>query len=100
MQNNLGTAYWERVRGVRKKNLKKAMACFNNALTVHTSENFPLDARRAARNLGNLLFEKGRWNEAHIAYGKAIKAAKSLYLAAFTEAGREAEIGENAALYT
>jgi CHAT domain-containing protein len=100
LQNNLGTAYWERVRGVRKKNLKKAMACFNNALTVHTSENFPLDARRAARNLGNLLFEKGRWNEAHIAYGKAIKAAKSLYLAAFTEAGREAEIGENAALYT
>jgi CHAT domain-containing protein len=49
--------------------------------------------------LGNLLFSEGRWTEAHTAYTTAIQAAEALYAAAFMEAGREAEISENATLY-
>jgi CHAT domain-containing protein len=98
-QNNLGTAYWERVRGNRKQNLERAVCCFCRALEVHTPQAFPVNARRAARNLGNLLFGEGRWTEAHAAYITALQAAEALYTAAFMEAGREAEIGENATLY-
>jgi CHAT domain-containing protein len=99
LQNNLGTAYWERVRGPRVENLDRAVDCFSRALKVHTPDAFPIDARRAARNLGRLFFEAGRWPEAHAAYTQAIQAARHLYRAAFTEAGRAAEIGENALLY-
>jgi CHAT domain-containing protein len=98
-QNNLGVAYWERVYESRKGNLEKAVRCFCCALEIHTPDAFPVDARRAARNLGNLLFGEGRWTEAHGAYTTALQAAKALYTAAFMEAGREAEISENAALY-
>jgi CHAT domain-containing protein/tetratricopeptide (TPR) repeat protein len=97
--NNLGVTYWERVRGNRRKNLEKAIWHFNTALKVFESDTFPVDARRAARNLGNLFFGEGRWTEAHAAYTTALQAAEALYTAAFMEAGREAEISENATLY-
>jgi CHAT domain-containing protein len=99
IQNNLGTAYWERLKGRRMQNIKQAIQLFNEALEIHTPDAFPVDARRAARNLGNLLFGEGRWTEAHAAYTTALQAAKALYTAAFMEAGREAEISENATLY-
>ena len=99
IQNNLGTAYWERVKGQRAENCRQSIQLFNKALEIHTPGAFPVDARRAARNLGNLLFGEGRWTEAHGAYTIALQAADNLYAAAFMDAGREAEIGENAALY-
>jgi CHAT domain-containing protein len=99
IRNNLGTAYWERIEGQRAQNLAHAIQLFGEALEVHTPGAFPVDARRAARNLGDLYFGEGWWNKAHAAYTTALKAAEALYTAAFMEAGREAEIGENAALY-
>jgi CHAT domain-containing protein len=99
IHNNLGTAFWERVRGSHNNNLREAICHLNAALQVFEPNPFPTDARRAARNLGNLLFGEGRWTEAHAAYTIALQAAEALYEAAFMEAGREAEISENAALY-
>jgi CHAT domain-containing protein/tetratricopeptide (TPR) repeat protein len=97
--NNLAVTYGERQQGDRAENLARAIRHFDIALEVATPESFPVDARRAARNLGNLLFGEGRWAEAHTAYTTSLKAAKTLYTAAFMEAGREAEITENASLY-
>jgi CHAT domain-containing protein len=97
--NNLGTVYIERLRGNPTQNREEAIRCLRQALKVHKPLVFPNDSRRAARNLGHLLFAEGRWSEAHAAYATALQAAEILYKATFMETGREAEIGENAALY-
>ncbi len=97
--NNLAVTYWERQGGNRAENLLQAIHHFNRALEFSTPETFPANARRAARNLGNLHFGKRNWVEAHAAYEIALRAAEILYQASFMEAGRDVEIGENAALY-
>lgn len=97
--NNLAVTYWERRRGGRAKNLLHAVHHFNRALELFTPAAWPVDARRTARNLGNLLFAEGRWTEAHAAYDVALQAAEILYQTSFMEAGRDVEIGENTTLY-
>lgn len=97
--NNLGVTYWERLGGGRTENLAHAIRHFKTALQVVTPQVFPVAARRAARNLGNLLFTEGRWTEAHLAHKVALQAAAILYQTSFMEAGRDIEIGENTTLY-
>ena len=46
-QNSLGTAYADRVADDRASNLKHATGCFRDALTIYTSDAFPLDRQRA-----------------------------------------------------
>jgi CHAT domain-containing protein/tetratricopeptide (TPR) repeat protein len=53
MQTNLGLAYSELPTGDRTDNLKKAMACYQEALRIWTPETEPLKYARAQTNLGN-----------------------------------------------
>jgi len=40
-QQNLGLAHSKQIKGNRRKNLEKAMICFNEALSVWNEELFP-----------------------------------------------------------
>src|SRR5262249_17465590 len=57
------------------------------------------ECRRTLRNLGLLHFDERHWEEACAAYNEAIRAGDTLFAAAYTEEGRQAEIGETALLY-
>ncbi len=99
-QNNLANAYRNRIEGERAQNIERAIEHYNSALEVRTRKDFPADHRQTQRNLGNLYFDDRRWTEALAAYQAAIAAGEDLLEAAFTEAGRRAEAGENARLFT
>jgi CHAT domain-containing protein len=51
-QNNLGTAYLDRISGERAQNLDDAIAYFHNALQVRTYEKFPEEWAATQINLG------------------------------------------------
>jgi tetratricopeptide (TPR) repeat protein len=51
-QNNLGTAYQDRIRGDRADNLEKAIAAHEAALTIRTREALPQDWALTQNNLG------------------------------------------------
>jgi CHAT domain-containing protein len=51
-QNNLGTAYLDRISGERAQNLDDAIAYFHNALQVRTYERFPEEWAATQINLG------------------------------------------------
>lgn len=51
-QNSLGTAYANRVVGDRASNLRHAIGCFEDTLTIYTSDAFPLDRAAGMHNLG------------------------------------------------
>jgi len=53
LQNNLGNAYSDRIKGERAQNLERAIACFINALEVRTSEDYPEQWATLQNNLGN-----------------------------------------------
>lgn len=58
LQNNLGNAYFYRIRGERADNLEAAIAAFTNALEVRTREAFPIDWAGTQNNLGNAYSER------------------------------------------
>ena len=51
-QNNLGTAYWDRIQGNRAENLEAAIKASEAALTVYTREAFPQEWAKTQNNLG------------------------------------------------
>ena len=53
MQNNLGNAYAQLPTADRGANLARAIACYQEALTVYTAEAAPLDYAMTQNNLGN-----------------------------------------------
>ncbi|MEQ9001519.1 MAG: CHAT domain-containing protein [Coleofasciculus sp. B1-GNL1-01] len=53
IQNNLGIAYTNRIRGERAENIEQAIACCQAALQVLTREGFPQDWTMAQNNLAN-----------------------------------------------
>jgi CHAT domain-containing protein len=55
-QNNLATAYCERIRGERADNLETAIACYRDALKVRTFDAFPVDWAATQNNLGVAYF--------------------------------------------
>jgi tetratricopeptide (TPR) repeat protein len=59
-QNNLGTAYQERIRGERSENLEKAITAFELALQVYTRETFPENWATTQNNLGIIYGERIR----------------------------------------
>ncbi|NEO48246.1 MAG: CHAT domain-containing protein [Moorea sp. SIO4A3] len=61
-QNNLGVAYYCRIKGKKGQNIEQGIACLQQALRVLT-EAFPYDWARTQNNLGN-------------AYGDRIKGEK------------------------
>jgi CHAT domain-containing protein/tetratricopeptide (TPR) repeat protein len=99
-QNDLATAYRDRIRGERSHNLEQAIHHYQQALEVRTRAALPSDHRQTLRNLGYLYFEERRWDEALEAYQAAIATGDDLLAAAYTEAGRRAEVGETSRLYS
>ncbi len=53
LQNNLGNAYSDRIRGDRAENLEQSIAACELALQVRTREAFPADWAMTQNNLGN-----------------------------------------------
>ena len=98
-QNNLGEAYRNRISGERGANLERAIEYYENALQVYTREAFPEKYRLTQRNLGKLHFAEHHWDAARAAFAAAIAAGNTLFNAAYTDAGRRAEIAETSELY-
>jgi tetratricopeptide (TPR) repeat protein len=99
IQNNLALAYRDRIRGQRADNLEAAIAHCQQALEVYTLEQFPAGRRQALRKLGTLHFDERNWEGSRAAYMEAIAAGNTLLAAAYTEGGRQAEVGETTQLY-
>lgn len=57
-QNNLGIAYFKRIRGDISVNLELAIACYEKALQVYTPDNFIEDWAMVQQNLGNAYRER------------------------------------------
>lgn len=90
-QNNLGLA-WANRQGDLQKNRRRAIQAYRRALTVQAREAIPEGHRQISRNLGNLLFEMGRWRDAAEAYRQALAAGELLYLEGVTPQARRAEL--------
>ncbi len=97
-RNNLGNAYRERQLGDHAANLQQAVRCYQDALRVRTRDAFLLEHRRTARNLGTLLFELGRWSEAHDVLASALGASETLYVLGLGSGGPSARLRDHAEL--
>ncbi|WP_254564771.1 CHAT domain-containing protein [Oscillatoria sp. HE19RPO] len=79
LQNNLGTAYSDRIKGERANNLEQAIVAYKAALVVHTRESFPKDWALTQNNLGNAYRDRIRGEridnleQAIIAYHAALE---------------------------
>ncbi|MFM6347793.1 MAG: tetratricopeptide repeat protein, partial [Dolichospermum sp.] len=94
-QNNLAAAYSNRIRGEKADNLEKAIAAYNDALGVFTSDAYPLLCSTAAKNLGNLHYNEKQWQQATEAYNTAIEAVENARLEALNPQSRQ-EVLSNA----
>jgi len=63
-QNNLGTAYRDRIRGDRAENIEKAIAAYTNALEVRTRDALPYDWAMTQNNLGTAYRDRIRGDRA------------------------------------
>ena len=52
-QNNLGFAYWNRIRGEKAENIENAITAYTTALIVRTRQAFPYEWAQTQNNLGN-----------------------------------------------
>jgi CHAT domain-containing protein/tetratricopeptide (TPR) repeat protein len=53
IQNNLGLAYGDRIKGERSLNIEQALQCYQAALQVRTRDALPSDWAQTQMNLGN-----------------------------------------------
>jgi hypothetical protein len=58
IQNGLGVAYQNRIKGERADNLETTIACYQEALKVYTFETFPKDWERTQMNLETACAQK------------------------------------------
>lgn len=89
---------WARLHnslGVTVEDSEVAEHHLRQALEVHAVELFPECHRRAARNLGDLLFRRRDWAGAMRAYGSALAATRKLYEAAHTTEARQRQVMED-----
>jgi len=91
-QNNLGLTWTARRQEDLRESRRQAARAYRRALTVHTLEVMPDEHRRTCRNLGNLLFEAGRWRDATVAYAGALSAGDLLYAEGTTPQARSSEL--------
>ena len=63
-QNNLGIAYWDRIREDKAENIEKAIACYELALEVRTRAAFPQDWAMTQNNLANAYKDRIREDKA------------------------------------
>ncbi|MEQ9553761.1 MAG: tetratricopeptide repeat protein [Coleofasciculus sp. G3-WIS-01] len=60
LQNNLGNAYRDRIRGKGAENIERAIASYQAALQVRTRKAFPSDWAMTQNNLGNAYWKRIR----------------------------------------
>lgn len=58
VNDGLGSAYQNRIRGDRSENLERAIACYNDALQVYTFEAFPNKWAEVQNNLATALWSR------------------------------------------
>ncbi|MDE5123122.1 MAG: tetratricopeptide repeat protein, partial [Trichodesmium sp. St19_bin1] len=63
-QNNLGVAYFYRIRGDKTQNIEAAIAAYQQALLVHTQTDFPMNWAGTQNNLGNAYIYRIRGDKA------------------------------------
>ncbi len=97
-KNNLGNAYRERLSGDPDDNARQAIGCYHDALKIRARDAFLAEHRRTARNLGSLLFEQGRWAEAHDMLASALAASETLYALDFTTHGPSGRLRDHSEL--
>ncbi|MEA5581318.1 CHAT domain-containing tetratricopeptide repeat protein [Nodularia harveyana UHCC-0300] len=79
VQNHLGTAYCDRIRGDKAENLEKAITAFSAALEVRNHTDFPVDWAMTQNNLGTAYCDRIRGDKAEnleqaiAAYGEALE---------------------------
>ncbi|MHC5831622.1 MAG: tetratricopeptide repeat protein, partial [Nostoc sp.] len=78
-QNNLGTAYGDRIKGERAENIESAIAAFNQALEVYTRSAFPQNHAETLFNLGFVYQDTEQFDLAYTTFASAIATVKSLW---------------------
>ncbi len=84
-QNNLGAAYFERIRGKKAENLEVAIRCYNAALEVRTRKAFPEQWADTQNNLGLVYLDRLQGEKA-----ENLEVAISCFSSALQECTREA----------
>jgi hypothetical protein len=95
-QNNLGNAYYSRLRGERAQNLEEAITAYQLALQVRTRERYPQYCLDTNWNLGQLLYNEKRYVEANSAYAEAYAALTFIRAETVREESRR-QIAQNSA---
>ena len=75
-QNNLGTAYYDRIRGEKAENLERAIAAYLASLEVRTREAFPIDNAETLYNLGLAYRDNSQLPAAYDAFNTAIETVE------------------------
>jgi CHAT domain-containing protein len=63
-QNNLASAYRDRIRGDKAENLERSIACSQSALEIYTKSDFPTDWAGTQNNLAATYITRIRGNKA------------------------------------
>jgi CHAT domain-containing protein len=98
-QNNLGTAYSDRIRGERADNLEMAIASYNLSLEVRTPTAFPIDCLQTGRNLGDTANLIEDWETAIKGYNLAIEAVENIRLEALNPQRQQEILSEAMDVY-
>jgi CHAT domain-containing protein/tetratricopeptide (TPR) repeat protein len=99
VQYNLGVAHAELSRDHGEAHWIRAIEHFRRALEVRTPGRDPGGRLRTLRSLGDLHFEHGDWADAAEIFGEAMRVSDLLLAAAYTDHGRQFEVGESARLH-
>ena len=77
-QNNLGTAYSDRIRGDKADNLENAIAAYEQALEVYTRTDFPVENAGTLFNLGRLYQESQQFDLAYDTFKSALVTVEDI----------------------
>ena len=77
-QNNLGTAYSDRIRGDKADNLENAIAAYQQALEVRTRTDFPVENAQTLFNLGILYQESQQFDLAYDTFKSALVTVEDI----------------------
>jgi CHAT domain-containing protein len=84
-QNNLATAYSDRIRGDRADNIEQAIHHYAQDLEVYTLEAWPERSRGVYSRRGHAYFAQADWAAAHADYDAAIRQAEEARLSSLLE---------------
>lgn len=107
LMHNLANAYCQRIKlksqkgelHLQREDTRSAINKYLAALEIFTSETYPYDCRRSARQLAILYADNNLWQEAQATYQTALNAAEILYQSALSKVSQEVELTESDNLY-